>query len=527
MGENSSTDLAGQDSQHRLRAGSIGLFGVMLLLIGATGPLLAVLGNVPLEVSAGNGIYAPSGYVLWIVGLLLFAVGYSAMANRLVSSGGFYSYISHGLGRPAGMAAGWSALAAYAVGEAGLFGALGYFAQNTFLSELHLNLSWLVYSVLGLVVVTALSYRDIRLSTKILGVLGLTEVLLLLIVSLAVLFRGGAHGITLAPLNPLKAFTGPSPALGLMFAFLSWVGFEMIPNYAEETANPKKNIGRGLYIGVLGLGVLYILAAWAGIVGHGLTSSVASATSDPVSFYYVLSSHFVGGWATVVMKWLIVTSTFAACLVWHQTTARYYYVLGREGIGERLGRTHPRYRSPHMAVLFQAGVVFFWFAVFLIFYATNASARTYAGNFATAPYAELFAWLLVATIMFILVNEVLCSIAVVAYFRKEPKNSVQDWLRTVIAPTLATILMTIMLVVAVVNVGSLGGDIVFVKAIPWVCIVWIAIGFVVALWLRAKRPAVYARVGALIDVLGSSHAGQSEAHAPLAPVDLEVSRGDG
>ena len=526
-GKDLSSALPSSESVHRLRANSIGLLGVMFLLIGATAPLLSVLGNIPIEVSAGNGVYAPSGYVLWIVGLLLFAVGYSAMASRMVTTGGFYSYISHGLGRPAGLAAGWSALAAYAIGEAGLLGALGYFAQNTFLSELNLNLSWLVYSGISLVVITFLSYRDIRLSTKVLGVLGVLEVLLLLIVSLAILVRGGAHGISLTPLNPLKAFTGPSPTVGLMFAFLSWVGFEMIPNYAEETSNPKRNIGRGLYVGVLALGVLFILSSWAGIEGHGLASSVRAATSNPVEFYYQLSNHFVGSWATTVMKWLIVTSTFAACLVWHQTTSRYYYVLGREGVVRPMGRTHVRHQSPHIAVLAQTGVVVAWVAAFLIFYATDKAARTYAGSFAEAPYAELFAWLLVATTLFILFNELLCSIAVIMYFRKEPKTSVLDWMRTVIAPCLATILMAIMLVVAVTHVGTLGGNVGFVKAVPWVCIVWIAVGFAVALWLRARRPLTYSRLGAMIETLGKGRPGQPDAaHAPLAPVDLETSVGE-
>lgn len=513
---------------HRLRPNSIGLLGVMFLLIGATAPLLSILGNVPIEVADGNGVYAPSGYILWIVGLLLFAVGYAAMAKRLVSTGGFYSYISHGLGRPVGLAAGWSALAAYAVGEAGLFGALGYFAANTFATQVNIHLSWIVYAVVGLAIVAVLSYRDIRMSTKLLGVLGCCEVLVLLIVDVVVIAKGGAHGVTASPLNPAKAFTGPSPTVGLMFAFLSWVGFEMIPNYAEETADAERNTSRGLYVGVVALGLLFIFSAWAGIVGNGVSGSVALAAKNPVNFYYLMTSHFVGSWATDIMKWLIVTSTFAACLVWHQTTSRYYYVLGREGVGRPLGRTHDRHKSPHAAVIFQTAVVLAWGGLFLIFYATDKAARVYAGNFATAPYAELFAWLLVATTLFILVNEFLCSIAVIAYFRREPRATAADWLRTVVAPVLATVLMGIMLVVAVTHVGTLGGAVSFVKAIPWVCLGWVVLGLGLALWLRSRRPETYTRLGAVLDKLGTHHTDTPEAaHAPLSPINLEVDQPPG
>ena len=509
----------------RLRANGIGLLGIMFLLIGATSPLLAILGNVPIEISAGNGVYAPGGYVLWIVGLLLFAVGYAAMAKRMVSTGGFYSYISHGLGRPAGLVAGWSALAAYAIGEAGLLGGLGYFAANTFSTELGLHISWVIYVAVALAIITALSYRDVRLSTKVLGVLGVVEVLVLLVVDLVVTARGGAHGLTLAPLNPAKAFTGASPTVGLMFAFLSWVGFEMIPNYAEETSNPKRNVSRGLYLGVLALGVLYILSSWAGIMGNGVGSSVALATKNPVDFYFTIASRFVGSWAATSMEWLIVSSTFAACLVWHQTTARYFYVLGREGVVAPLGRTHRRHASPHVAVLFQAAVVVFWVAAFLVFYALDKAARSYAGNFATAPYAELFAWLLVATTLFILVNEFLCSIAVLRYFRSEEKRNLADWGRFVVAPAAATLLLGVMLIVAVTHVGTLGGDIGFVNMIPIICAVWVVIGLALALWLRARHPAVYARLGALVEQLGAGSAELQSTNVTAAAEPATTGRG--
>ena len=502
------TEMSRDQPVHRLRANSIGLLGVMFLLIGATGPLLSVLGNVPIEVASGNGVAAPAGYLWWLAGLLLFAVGYAQMSSRLVATGGFYSYISRGLGRPAGAAAGWSALAAYAVGEAGIFGALGYFAANTFATELGLHLSWLIYSAVGLAIVTALSYRDVRLTTRVLGVLGMFEVVILLVVDAAVLAQGGRHGLTLQPLNPARAFSGPSPAIGLLFAFLSWVGFEMIPNYAEETANPGRNSRRGLYLGVVLLGVLFVLSAWAGIVGNGTDSSVALASKDPVDFYYRLSTTYVGGWATDILKWLLVTSCFALCLVWHQTTSRYFYALGREHGPSRLGRTHARWRSPHVAVLVQAVVVIAWVGAFLLMYGTDRAVRRYAGDFATAPYAELFAWLLVATILLILVNEFLCSLAVINYFRTREKAGLADWLRTLVAPGLAAALMGVMLVVAVTHVGTIGGDIGYVRAVPWVCLAWVVLGFGVAFWLKAQHPDAYSRIGAFVEGLDETREGR-------------------
>ena len=66
----------------------------------------AMLGNVPFGSGFGNGIYIPAAFLLATIVLTIFSVGFAAMAQKVSSVGGFYSYISLGLGRDMGMAAG-------------------------------------------------------------------------------------------------------------------------------------------------------------------------------------------------------------------------------------------------------------------------------------------------------------------------------------------------------------------------------------------------------------------------------------
>ena len=50
------------------------------------------------------------------------------------------------------------------------------------------------------------------------------------------------------------------------------------------------------------------------------------------------------------MEWLILTSSFACALSFHNTTSRYLYVIGREQVfNHHLGRTHQRWESPYIA----------------------------------------------------------------------------------------------------------------------------------------------------------------------------------
>ena len=51
------------------------------------------------------------------------------MSRKVTTAGGFYSYISHGLGRELGLGPGLRAVVAYSVFEASLCGGFAYFLQ--------------------------------------------------------------------------------------------------------------------------------------------------------------------------------------------------------------------------------------------------------------------------------------------------------------------------------------------------------------------------------------------------------------
>lgn len=49
------------------------------------------------------------------------------------------------------------------------------------------------------------------------------------------------------------------------------------------------------------------------------------------------------------------------------------------------------------------------------------------------------------------------------------------------------------------NLTTVGGDVIFVRLIPWVCMAWFLVGLAWALWLRSGRPAVYGELGRFVD----------------------------
>jgi amino acid transporter len=126
-GADDSIDIASRSDVHKLKPHAVGLIGVLFMALAGSAPLTAMLGNVPIAVASGNGVAAPGGFIFAAAAFVLFAVGYVAMVRRYTAAGGFYAFISHGLGRVAGMAAGWAGMAAYAFFVASLIGIFAYY----------------------------------------------------------------------------------------------------------------------------------------------------------------------------------------------------------------------------------------------------------------------------------------------------------------------------------------------------------------------------------------------------------------
>src|SRR5262249_41622881 len=162
-----------------------------------------------------------------------------AMASKVTAVGGFYSFISHGLGRELGMGFGFGSVVAYSVFEASLAGGFAYFANLDVNQWLGANIPWPILALIMIVGISILTFLDVKISSAILGVALIAEVTILIIFAIGIFSSPSAH-VDTAAINPLNAFRTFTPhdkiqvgaaGLGLFFAFWSWVGFEMAPNY--------------------------------------------------------------------------------------------------------------------------------------------------------------------------------------------------------------------------------------------------------------------------------------------------------
>jgi amino acid transporter len=498
-----SVDVSKRSDVDKLHGGAVGLAGVLFLTVTGSAPITAMLLNTPLSVGYGNGLYTPAGFIFATIILTIFSVGYIAMARKVTAVGGFYSFISHGLGRELAMGTGLAITLAYSVFEASLCGGFAYFATGK-LAQYGYNISWVWPALFMVALISILSYFDIHLSARILGVALVTEVLILLAFDASVFFSSDSN-VNAAAINPFKAFhnlpasgagatavAAGTAGIGVFFAFWSWVGFEMAPNYGEESKNPKKIVPLAMYISVIGLGIFYTVTSWASISAYANESAAAFAAQNNYYGYYLTPAVTFGSqFMSDLMSYLILTGSFACGMAFHQTTARYMYSLGRERVlPAQLGRTHPKYRSPHIASVTQTVIAA---AIVLAFGFGEGT-----GDPGTNAYIYLYGLMAVMGVVIILCVQALVSVAIINYFRTH-HSAEQHWFTTMVAPLISVVGQIYVVYLAIKNIDFLATGVHWVRYLIVIDALVFLLGVAMAFYYKSNDRAKYETIGRLVN----------------------------
>jgi amino acid transporter len=500
-------DVSKRDDVHMLHGGAVGLMGVLFLTVTGAAPISAMLFNTPFSVGYGNGVGTPAGFAFATVILAIFSVGYVAMARKVTAAGGFYSFISHGLNRELGMASGLASTVAYSVFEASLCGGFAYFAVAK-LNQYGYNPDWVWAALFMVALIAVLAYFDVHISARVLGVALICEVAALTVFDLFVFGHGGEN-IQAAAINPLNAFkdlpagnfggteiAAGAWAVGVFFAFWSWVGFEMAPNYGEESKDPKRIVPLSMYISVIGLGVFYTITSWAALSGYASTAAAAAqAQTDASQFFLIPAVHFGNEFLRDAMSYLIITGSFACGMAFHNTTARYMYSLGRERVlPPVLGRTHRKYRSPHIASTTQSVIAALIVLAFKFF--TDTAANTTAAN--SQAYVQLYGLAAFMGVVIILFVQALVSVAVWNYFRSHHASEHRMWNHT-IAPLISVVGQVAVLAVAIWKIDFLGAGYRYAWYLVAIDVLVFVGGYAYALYLKSHDRAKYETIGRMIN----------------------------
>ena len=139
---------------HRKLRGTLGVWGIVFVVVAAASPLGVIGGPVSLGIGIGNGIGFPAIFVATTVIILLFAVGFTALTPYVPDAGAFYSYIGNGLGRVTGFGFAFVALISYLTLEIAVYGLIGQGAQALFASYGLPQINWGIWAFIAFAIVT-------------------------------------------------------------------------------------------------------------------------------------------------------------------------------------------------------------------------------------------------------------------------------------------------------------------------------------------------------------------------------------
>lgn len=291
-----------------------------------------------------------------IGGVLVIFVGltFAELTTALPKAGGEIHFALTAMGTKSSFIVGWAMLLGYISVSAFEAVALPTVVEYLFpgymkgylwtIADWDVYLSWLVIGVVGAIIVTWINIVGVKQAAFFQVVL----TILLAAVGLLLIFGAGVNG---EPQNMEPLFTGGMAGLmGVMIMTpFMFVGFDVIPQIAEEVNMPKKSMGRLLILSVsmaVAWYVLIILGVSLALDSKALSESIlptadamASVFGSPL-FGKIL---ILGGIAGIITSW----NAFI------MGAGRIIYAMAREGMLPKwFAKIHPKYKTPTNAIIF-------------------------------------------------------------------------------------------------------------------------------------------------------------------------------
>lgn len=434
------SEVPSQQAVPQLKSGSLGVVGVAFFVLASAAPMAAFVGAGPILFSfVGPGV--PLIYLIIAGVVAIFAIGYLKMSRHVQSAAGFVAYIDRALGQRFAVGAAGIVIVTYVALQVGLWAQFGVFAEQLVRTYLGVSIPPWAWCLAFVAIVTLLTMRGVDLSLRVLGVLLSLEILVVLVLVAAILLQSGGRDPSLESFSP-AVLTHPSLGIAMLFVLTCFTTFEATTVFAEEARRPAVTIPRALFAVIGFIAVFYGLATWAVSVGVGPDAVQQAATDNLSGLMFALASGYAGPWLDVAMQVLVVLSFVAMLLGMSNMFARYCFALARARVlPTGLSGVTARRQAPARAALLNGVVV----AVILVpLLAAGAD-----------PMIVVYAWFVaLGTVGFLAIMS-LASLAIFVYFLRPAHRAGSSVLTTLVAPALAFVLVTGMLIFTIANYGAL------------------------------------------------------------------------
>ena len=290
--------------------------------------------------------------LVWLVAgvLTLFgALVCAELASTFTEAGGVYVYLREAYGRPIGFLWGWANFWSIHSGIIAVISVVfaRYAAYFFPLGELGIK----VVAISVILALSAINYFGVRQGSTVQALFTagkLIAVLLIVVVGFGLGARLPEHFVgSASAVGGVSAGQFGAALIAGLFAFGGW---HMVAYNSEETVDPRKTIPRALFLGIMIVTLSYIAmnAVYLYILPLDAVASSTRVAADAADALF----GFGGG---AIMSGIVVFSTFGGLSGIILSGPRLYYPMARDGLlFSWIGAIHPRYRTPHRAIVLQA-----------------------------------------------------------------------------------------------------------------------------------------------------------------------------
>src|SRR5262245_58586856 len=327
----------------------LSLVSAVAVIVGVT--IGSGIFRVPSEVAAHAG---EAGAVLgvWIAGGLLmfcFALLLAELGAMFPQAGGLYVFVREAWGPLAAFLFGWSYLLIIPAG----WGAIAVVFAEYLGKYVPLAETGRRAVAIGLVLLLAAgNYRSVVVGASIQNALSLLKVVGLLALALFILALGNPAGGAYAA----SASGTPASAAGFLLALVAvlWAydGPAACCSMIGEVRDPQCNVPRALFIGVGAVMLLYLSVnvAYLYILRVDVIARSPLVAADA-------AQQVLGAGASAMISALVMVSTLGAVAASSMSDPRVFFAMARDGnFFASTGRIHPRFRTPHVAILVATAV---------------------------------------------------------------------------------------------------------------------------------------------------------------------------
>ncbi len=459
----------------RLQRNQLGMFGIVMPGLAQVAPAFNLFFTTGVMVGLA-GASAPLIFLISMVGMGATACSLAQFSGIYPSAGSFITYITRAIGTKVAVAIGVICVLGYIIAFGGIYIFVGSYIVQNVLSDPHIwGITQIVTIIYGALVVAPVVV-GLKFGVRVTIALYVFEVILLLALSLTILAKGGANGLSATPFS-WPGGKASDVLVAFSFAVLAFGGFEAAAPLAEETRDPRRNVPIAVLGCVLVSGIIYVIGSYALVTAFGV-GHASTLAADPNPFHTAAKS-FLPVLAPLI-TWVFLSSVTSSYVAANTQTSRVIFAGARGGLlTKALAEVSPRFKTPAAAAIaFVAPSILI--GVVSTAFTDPGTAVTLLGTFG----------ILGLIIMYLVANAALV-VEWVKFRRRGIRKSVWLW---VVTPVIGVIVLGIPIW------GDLRpGQPSPLNTLPWLTIGLVLVGIGYALVLGAWRPDVLQRAPALLE----------------------------